>query len=80
MQEASTLSDDVFPKGPPRDGLIARTEYVGSWESQFRGVGRHTAFLSRYLLSFSAAVDDIALDVVFLQRHRVEVGLKLILS
>lgn len=74
------LLDDVFPKGPPRDGLIAQTEYVGSWESQFRGLGRHTAFLSKYLLSFSAAVDDIALDVVFLQRHRVEVGLKLVLE
>lgn len=74
------LADDVFPKGSPRDGLIARTEYVGSWESQFRGLGRHTAFLSKYLLSFSAAVDDIALDVVFLQRHRVEVGLKLMLE
>ncbi len=75
-----TLSDDIFPKGPPRDGLIAQTEYVGSWESQFRGLGRHTAFLSKYLLTFSAAVDDIAVDVVFLQRHRVEVGLKLILE
>jgi hypothetical protein len=74
-----TVSDEVFPS-VPRDGLIARTEYVGSWESQFRGLGRHTAFLSKYLLSFSAAVDDIALDVVFLQRHRVEVGLKLILE
>lgn len=75
-----TLSSDIFPEGSPRDGLIARTEYVGSWESQFRGLGRHTAFLSKYLLSFSAAVDDIALDVVFLQRHRVEIGLKLLLE
>jgi hypothetical protein len=75
-----TLADDIFPKGSPRDGLIARTEYVGSWKSQFRGLGRHTAFLSKYLLKFSAAVDDIAIDVVFLQRHRVEVGLKLILE
>lgn len=74
------LSDDIFPEGLPRDGLIAQTEYVGSWESQFRGLGRHTAFLSKYLLRFSAAVDDIAVDVVFLQRHRVEVGLKLILE
>src|ERR1700677_3168676 len=75
-----TLSDDIFPNSSPRDGLIARTEYVGSWESQFRGLGRHTAFLSKYLLKLSAAVDDIAVDVVFLQRHRVEVGLKLVLE
>jgi hypothetical protein len=75
-----SLADNIFPKGSPRDGLIAQTEYVGSWESQFRGLGRHTAFLSKYLLRFSAAVDDIAVDVVFLQRHRVEVGLKLILE
>ena len=75
-----SLNARIFPPGPPHDGLIARTEFVGSWESQFRGLGRLTAFLTEYLFRFSAAVDDIALNVVFLQRHRVEVGLKLVLE
>jgi hypothetical protein len=75
-----SLRDQIFPQGPPRDAHIVRTAFVGSWESQFRGLGRLTAFLSEYLLRFNAAVDDIALNVIFLQRHRIEVGLKLLLE
>lgn len=74
------LRSQIFPPGPPADGNIIRTEWVGTWESQLRGLGRLTTFLTDRLLSESFAVDDMALYVVFLQRHRVEVGLKLILE
>lgn len=74
------LRDDIFPPGPPRDGNIIRTEWVATWESQLLGIGRLTQILSDRLLSESFAVDDMALYVIFLQRHRVEVGLKLILE
>jgi hypothetical protein len=74
------LREDIFPPGPPRDGTIIRTEWVGTWESQLLGLGRLTAFLSERLVKEQFAVDDIALNVIFLQRHRVEVGLKLMLE
>lgn len=76
----ASLSDVIFPTGDPRDGHILRLELVGSWESQFLGLGRLTAFLTPRLLADAVAVDDMGLNVVFLQRHRVEVGLKLILE
>jgi hypothetical protein len=75
-----TLRQRVFPPAPPSDKVIVRTQFVGSWESQLRGLGRHTAYLSQDLVEFRADVDDIAMDLVFLQRHRVEVGLKLLLE
>jgi len=74
------LEQEIFPAGPPRDGNILRLGLVGSWESQFLGLGRLTAFLTPRLLTQSHAVDDMGLYAVFLQRHRVEVGLKLILE
>lgn len=75
-----TLRDDIFPTGPPRDGRIIRAQLVETWESQLLGLGRLTAFLTARLEKESFAIDDMALYVVFLQRHRVEVGLKLILE
>jgi hypothetical protein len=57
-----------------------RTAFVGGWGSQFNGLGRLTRFITEYLPRFSAASDDMGLGVVFLQRHRVEVGLKLLLE
>ena len=74
------MDDLIFPSGDPRDGYILRLALVGSWESQFLGLGRLTAFLTPRLLAEAHAVDDMGLNVVFLQRHRVEVGLKLILE
>jgi hypothetical protein len=53
---------------------------VETWESQLIGLGRLTAFVSPRLLNESHAVDDAALGVVYLQRHRVEVAIKLILE
>lgn len=76
----TSLEDLIFPSGDPRDGYILRLELVGSWESQFLGLGRLTAFLTPRLLAEAHAVDDMGLNVVFLQRHRVEIGLKLILE
>jgi hypothetical protein len=76
----SSLADLIFPSGGPRDGYILRLELVGSWESQFLGLGRLTAFLTPRLLAEAHAVDDMGVNVVFLQRHRIEVGLKLILE
>lgn len=75
-----SVADTIFPGGEPRDGNILRLELVGSWESQFLGLGRLTAFLTPRLLEEAFAVDDMGVNVVFLQRHRVEVGLKLILE
>lgn len=75
-----SLGDSIFPQGAPGNGYELRLGYVGSWESQFIGVGRLTAFLTPRLLAESHAFDDMGLNVVFLQRHRVEVGLKLILE
>lgn len=56
-----TLRDDIFPPGPPRDGNIIPTQFVGTWESQLLGLGRLTAFLTERLLKESFAVDDMAL-------------------
>lgn len=75
-----SLTDKIFPMPPARDGNVLRLGLVGSWESQFLGLGRLTAFLTPRLLKQSHAVDDMGLYVVFLQRHRVEVGLKLVLE
>jgi hypothetical protein len=75
-----SVDEMIFPIGEPRDGYILRLELVGSWESQFLGLGRLVAFLTPRLLAEAHAVDDMGVNVVFLQRHRVEVGLKLILE
>jgi hypothetical protein len=75
-----STADMIFPGGEPRDGNILQLELVGSWESQLLGLGRLTAFLTPRLLEEAFAVDDMGVNVVFLQRHRVEVGLKLILE
>jgi hypothetical protein len=78
--DRESLRARIFPSWPPRDGLLMRTARVGSWESQFVGAGRLTAFVSDHLLRFGAALDDIGLGLVFLQHHRVELGLKLALE
>jgi hypothetical protein len=75
-----SLADTIFPDGEPRDGYILRLELVGTWESQFLGLGRLVAFATPRLLAEAVAVDDMGVNLVFLQRHRVEVGLKLILE
>jgi len=80
IRQVTSLADLIFPSGDPRDGYILRLELVGSWESQFLGLGRLTAFLTPRLLAEAHAIDDMGINVVFLQRHRVEVGMKLILE
>jgi hypothetical protein len=77
---AMTLSDRIFPPNSPHPGTLMQTQWIGTWESQFIGLGRLTAFLSDQLGRFSAADDDLGLGVVFLHRHRAEVGLKLLLE
>jgi hypothetical protein len=77
---ATTLSDRIFPSNSPHPGTLMQTQWIGTWESQFIGLGRLTAFLCDQLGRFSAADDDLGLGVVFLHRHRAEVGLKLLLE
>jgi hypothetical protein len=36
------LRDQIFPPGPPVDGNIIRTAWVGTWESRLLGLGRLT--------------------------------------
>jgi hypothetical protein len=43
-----SLADSIFPGGEPRDGYILRLELVGSWESQFLGLGRLTRFITQH--------------------------------
>lgn len=74
-----SLRDRILPDGTSRDGYVIRTHWVGSWQSQFEGLGRllaHLAEVPRRIV----APDDVGLYVVFLQRHRVEIGLKLLLE
>ena len=75
-----TLRDRIFPSNPPHPGSLMQTAWISGWESQFVGLGSLTAFLSGHLQRFSAADDDLGLGLVFLQRHRAEVGLKLLLE
>lgn len=75
-----SLRESIFPEDPSNPNVLVQTSFVGSWESQFVGLGRLTAFLASQLPQFSAADDDLGLGVVFLHRHRVEVGLKLLLE
>jgi hypothetical protein len=74
------LEERIFPAARSPTPLDMRMELVGSWESQLIGIGRLTAFLTPRMLRESHAVDDMGLSVLFLQRHRVEVGLKLIIE
>lgn len=77
---SANLRNAIFPSGPPRDGHILRLRHVASWESQFAGIGRVTALATDRLLTERHAVDDAGLTVIYLQRHRIEIGLKLILE
>src|SRR5215210_7654998 len=78
--EPRSLRDRIFPLGEPRDGRILRLDLVSSWESQLIGLGRLSALQTERLTRLTHAPDDMGLNLVFLQRHRVEVGLKLILE
>lgn len=80
MGNEVTLQTRILPTDPPYPGLLMQTAWIGSWESQFVGIGRLTAFLAAQLERFSAADDDLGLGVVFLHRHRCELGLKLLLE
>lgn len=75
-----SLRERMFPPAPARDGRILRADLVTSWESQLIGAGRLARFLTERLLRQTHAPDDMGLNLVFLQRHRVEVGLKLVLE
>jgi hypothetical protein len=77
---AMTLRERLFPVDPPTPHVLMKTAFVGTWEAKFRGLGRLTGFLDDTLPRFSAADDDLGLGVVFLHRHHVEIGLKLLLE
>lgn len=75
----TTLRDRLFPPASV-DGNTLRIGLVGTWEAQFLGLGRLTKFLTAELPKRTYGADDMGIYLVFLQRHRVEVGLKLILE
>lgn len=75
-----SLRARLLPEGMPRDGFVMRTRWVGSWQSQFEGIGRLLDHLSQEVPRRIASPDDVGLYVIFLQRHRVELGLKLLLE
>lgn len=72
-----TLSDRLFPRGEAHrhDGLF-QTEWSEGWADEFLGLGALTRWMTPKLRDLHAEKDYAGAAVVFLQRHRVELGLK----
>lgn len=75
-----TLRDQLFPEGEEHrhDGLL-QMQWSEGWADAFLGLGALTHWMTPKLRELHAEVDYAGAMVVFLQRHRVELGLKTLL-
>lgn len=80
LNKKPDIQERIFPTWPPGQNRLARTGFVGGWAAQFFGIGRAVAKVLDGLFRSGGAIDDAALTVVYLQRQRLEVGLKLLLE
>lgn len=72
-----TLRDQLFPEGEAhRHDRLLQTEWSAGWADEFMGLGALTHWITPRLHELHAAMDYAGAAVVFLQRHRVELGLK----
>lgn len=53
-----------------------QTEWAEGWMAQFMGIGYLTRLINEHLEEIGALQDQAGLAAVFLQRHRLEVGIK----
>lgn len=73
-----SLRDEIFPKDLRPE--FTHTRYAEGWEGIFWGFGYAAKFLTQHRANFGATIDQAGLAIVFLQRHRLELGLKTLLS
>jgi len=73
--------DQLFPEGEGRrhDGLL-QLEWSQGWADDFLGLGALLHWLTPRLRELHAEVDYAGAAVMFLQRHRIELGLKTLLD
>src|SRR5207248_2471688 len=57
-----------------------QTQWATGWHAALSGFGEAALFLTENRKHFGATIDQVGLALFFLQRHRVELGLKLILA
>lgn len=71
------LRDQLFPTGEANrhDGLL-QTEWSEGWPDEFMGLGALTHWMTPRLRELHGEMDYAGAAVVFLQRHRLELGLK----
>lgn len=76
-----SIRDQLFPEGEEHrhDGLL-QMQWSQGWVDSFLGLGALTHWITPRLGELHAAMDYAGAAVVFLQRHRIELGLKTLLD
>lgn len=77
-----SLERDLFPEPHPvrKSPDWVQTEYAEGWYAQLMGIGYLTELVERHFDELGATRDQAGLAAVFLQRHRLEVGIKTIFN
>jgi hypothetical protein len=73
-----TVHDDIFPSERRSDYM--QTEWATDWEAALSGFSYATKYLTEHRTDLGATIDQAGLALVFLQRHRVELALKVLLE
>lgn len=76
-----SLERELFPdpKASNAPNWI-QTEWAEGWAAQFMGIGYLTGLVNRHFHELGALQDQAGLAAVFLQRHRLEVGIKTVFA
>lgn len=72
------IFEEIFPA--ERRMELAQTEWAEGWAAAAAGFGFAAEYLMKNASSLGATVDQAGLAIFFLQRHRVELILKNLLS
>jgi hypothetical protein len=68
------VADEIFPQEQWFE--YAETKYAAGWSDVFWGFGYAAKYLTKHRSELGALVDQAGVAIFFLQRHRVELGLK----
>jgi hypothetical protein len=73
-----SVHDDIFPA--KQDVEHVQTEWSTGWGAGFAGFAYAAAHLTKHRAALGATIDQAGLALIFLQRHHVELGLKVLLE
>lgn len=76
--ERGELFDELFPS--EKHVRLVQTEWASGWTAAAAGYGYASELLTKHSPQLGATIDQAGLAVFFLQRHRVELCLKVMLE